>query len=81
MELMELLKIEEGRVYDLVEKEIEKNCPEEIKFIEEAPGKVYDVTWSLIPCAIEKGFELGFEMGQRMAGRANPVPVRWSEEL
>ncbi len=83
MDLIEVV-LNEPNVLKEINDAVEKECPEEVKFIDGlvAVG-VDDGPWnniqSVIGSSIRKGFEMGFKMGQQIAGREKPLSVKWAD--
>ncbi len=81
MNLIEI-KLDEAEVLKEIEDAVEKECPEEVKFIDSLDEVgVYDGPWNKIQFVIYAsqriGFEMGFKTGQQLAGREKPIPVKW----
>ena len=65
MDLIETLKLDEDEMYKAVEKDLEKEFPEEMKLVDELSADQWEKVWLLAGSAIKKGFEMGFTLGQQ----------------
>lgn len=62
--IFKLLDLEEDdALHTPVREHLEKECPEESKFIEELPDDQNDKIWTIIAGTIDKAFEIGFDKG------------------
>jgi putative sterol carrier protein len=64
MDLERELKLHEGEydeMCELVEAELEKEFPEEMKFIDELPSEDWQKVWNVIVDATQRAYALGKE--------------------